>query len=347
MLCDGNPDCPDSEDEESCGSFQCAGLLRCRGDDICVHPTDICDSIIHCLLSADDEDLCHMLTCPEECTCRGSAIMCTHLGYISDVPSLTTAVILEHFVVSLSNYLNHLPTVLYLKMLHCTFPGNAVIPKIFTDNSDILTLILANNNIHSVIHNSFISMSKLAYIDLRDNHIHIINSFNFVGLTSLESLYLYNFQITALSMYSFDGMIFLKMLNLSTNSITTLNQLCFYGPISLETIDLRYNKLLSLKLLSFPVGLVHVRLYFDESLYCCFIGKAQHCYLNGHHHPSVSQCEAMLNIISIDIVDIVFSLIVLSLNFIALVFQGTHERMSSFIALLNTWLWQTLFLHYT
>ena len=62
MLCDGNPDCPDGENEESCNDFQCAGLLRCRGDDICVHLTDICDGIIHCLLSADDGDMCHMLT---------------------------------------------------------------------------------------------------------------------------------------------------------------------------------------------------------------------------------------------------------------------------------------------
>ena len=262
MLCDGNPDCPDSEDEESCGSFQCAGLLRCRGDDICVHPTDICDGIIHCLLSADDEDLCHMLNCPEECTCRGSAIMCTHLGYISDVPSLSTAVILEYFVVSISNYLHHLSTVLYLKMIHCTFPRNAVTPQIFTDTFDILILILANNNIHSVSTNSFISMRKLTYIDLRDNYIHTINSFNFLGLTSLENLDLYNFQITALSIYSFKGLIFLKMLNLSTNSITSLNQLCFYGPFSIETIDLRHNKLLSMELLSFPIGLFHVRLHF-------------------------------------------------------------------------------------
>ena len=335
MLCDGNPDCPDGEDEDSCEDFQCAGFLRCRGDDICVHPTGICDGIIDCLLSADDEDLCHMLTCSEQCTCRGSAVLCTKLEYISDVPSQSTAVILENYVVLMKDTLYHLSTVLYLKMLNCTFPGNVVTPKIFTDISEILTLILTNNNIYSVIQNSFISMRKLTYIDLQNNHIHTINSLNFVGLTSLESLYLYNFQIATLNIYSFDGLIFLKMLNLSTNEITTLNQLYFYGLISIETIDLRYNNILSMEILSFPVGLVHVRLHVDEALYCCFIGMAQHCYIGGIHHPSVSQCEAMLNIISIDIVDIVFSLIVLSLNLIALVFQGTHAKMSSHVALLK------------
>ena len=335
MLCDGNPDCPDGEDEESCGSFQCAGLLRCRGDDICVHPTDICDGIIHCLLSADDEDLCDLLTCPEDCTCRGSAVLCTQLEHISDVPATSKAVILQNYVVLIKDTMYHLSTILYLKMLHCTFPGNVVTPKIFTDISDILTLILANNNVHSVIRNSFISMKKLTYIDLRNNHIHTINPLNFVGLTSLEILDLYNFQITTLSTYSFNGVIFLKMLNLSTNAITTLHQLCFYGPILIETIDLRYNKLLFMEILHFPLGLVHVRLHFDESMYCCFIGKTQHCYIDGYHHTSVNQCEAMLSIISIDIVDIIFSVIVLSLNLIALLFQGTHKKMSSHVALLK------------
>ena len=335
MLCDGSADCPDGEDEEACSSFQCAGLLRCRGDDICVHPTDICDGIIHCLLSADDEDLCLMLTCPEQCICRGSAVLCTQMEYISDVPSKSTEVILENCVFLIKDSLNHLSTVLYLKMLNCTFPGNAVTPKIFTDIFDILTLILANNNIHSIIRNSFVTMAKLKYIDLRDNHIHSINSLNFVGLTSIEHLDFYNFQITSLDMYSFDGMIFLKLLNLSSNAITTVTKLYFYRPVSMETIDLRYNKLLSMELLFFPVGLVHVRLHFDETLYCCFIGKTQHCYIDNQHYPSVSQCETMLNMTSIDIVDIVFSSIILSLNLIALIFQGTFEKMTSHVALLK------------
>ena len=73
----------------------------------------------------------------------------------------------------------------------------------------------------------------------------------------------------------------------------------------------------------------------DESMYCCFIGTSQHCYIDGYHHPSVSHCDAMLNITSIDIVDIVFSLIVLSLNFIAFVMQRTHEMISSHFALLK------------
>ena len=335
MLCDGNPDCPDGEDEESCNDFQCVGLLRCREDDICVHPTDICDGIIHCLLSADDEHLCHMLTCPEHCTCRGSAVFCTQMKYISDVPLLSTAVILQNCVVLIKDSLHHLSTVLYLKMLHCTFPGNAVTPKIFTDVSNILTLILAYNNIHSVTYNSFIAMRKLTYIDMRNNYIHEINSFNFVGLTSLESLYLYNFQITTLNIYSFYGLNFLKILNLSSNALTTLIRLCFYGPISIITVDLRYNKLMSMEMLLFPVGLVNVKLYFDEALYCCFIGTAQHCYLDGYHQPSDNQCKAMLDNTSIDIVDMVFSMIVLSLHLIALVFQGTHETMSSHVGLLK------------
>ena len=336
MLCDGNPDCPGGEDEDFCDDFQCAGLLHCRGDDICVHPTDICDGIIHCLLSVDDEDLCHMSLCPERCICRGSTVLCTRVEQIHDIPALATAVILTYGVISLKDSLRHLAAVLYLKISNCTFPRGIITPKIFHGISDILTLNLADNHIHSVIHNSFTSMRKLTYINLQDNHIHIINSFNFIGLISLASLNFYNFRITTLNSYSFYEMISLKKLNLSENSITALKHSTFYGLSSIETIDLRHNILLSMETLSFHSGWIHVILYFDDTLYCCFIGSAQYCNVDGHHHSHADhRCLAESNIVLIDIIDIVISLIVFVLNIIALLFQGTSQRSSSHVALLK------------
>ena len=82
MVCDGNLDCPDSDDEMFCADFNCVGLLRYRHDNICVHPTDICDGIIHCPMSLDDEKFCYMATCPEMCICRGSAVKCVLLRSI-------------------------------------------------------------------------------------------------------------------------------------------------------------------------------------------------------------------------------------------------------------------------
>ena len=59
MICDGTSDCADGDDEEGCDDFVCSGALRCRLDNICIHPIDICDGVMHCPLSGDDELLCN------------------------------------------------------------------------------------------------------------------------------------------------------------------------------------------------------------------------------------------------------------------------------------------------
>ena len=32
--------------------------FRCHGDDVYLHPRHVCDNIVHCLLSHDDESMC-------------------------------------------------------------------------------------------------------------------------------------------------------------------------------------------------------------------------------------------------------------------------------------------------
>ena len=65
MVCDGWNDCPDGKDEDHCTNVVCHGLLRCRADHVCVHPLDICDGIVHCLQSRDDESQCDIRDCPD------------------------------------------------------------------------------------------------------------------------------------------------------------------------------------------------------------------------------------------------------------------------------------------
>ena len=87
MWCDGTTDCPDGEDESSCMDTKCPGFLRCRHDDLCVHPVHICDGQTQCLLSQDDEKFCNITKCPKMCTCRGSAIKCQNV--LSDITKLS------------------------------------------------------------------------------------------------------------------------------------------------------------------------------------------------------------------------------------------------------------------
>ena len=67
MVCDGTSDCPDGDDELDCDYFAPKGLLKCKHDNVYVHPREICDGIVNCLMYHDDELICESYVCPINC----------------------------------------------------------------------------------------------------------------------------------------------------------------------------------------------------------------------------------------------------------------------------------------
>ena len=316
MLCDGSPDCPDGEDEELCNVFKCTGLLRCRGDDICVHPIDICDGVIHCLLSGDDENLCDMLTCPMECICRGTAVKCITLDSIYQISFSITALILQQYKVTKKASLGYFHNILNLHMSRCTFSANSIDQSTFGSISDILTLQIINSGVQYIRIKSFDTMTKLSSIDIHHNEIHEIYSYSFQGLQSLKQLNLSHFKITTLYELSFCGMSQLQLLDLSYNYIHVVKQASFLGVDALRTIDLRQNEILFMDSLEMHQ---HMSIYVDSVEYCCALDERLSCYINSVCHK-VQHCDAMtkatpLNIINISISSLLFIVMVAVLSF--------------------------------
>ena len=73
-VCDEQYDCEEGDDEIFCPFTSCPGLLKCRGETRCVNREEICDNIVNCLHSMDDEISCN--NCPVNCECSGYAMMC-------------------------------------------------------------------------------------------------------------------------------------------------------------------------------------------------------------------------------------------------------------------------------
>ena len=278
MLCDGTADCPDKVDEKSCVAFRCPGLLRCRGDQVCVHPSEICDGIVHCLASADDEQSCNIQSCPHQCVCRGSALKCTNLTQLSDVPELITALILQHYIVRQPSPLQHHTSLVHLKMTKCSFIRNTIERTSFSNMIHLRTLVLCENNVSIIKADSFKDLLHLTSIDLRNNKIYVLRQFIFKGLISLAYLNLSNFGIKKITYCSFMGMSNLNLLNLSSNSLDTIKQGAFEGLTNIQHIDLRHNALFGeIKItLSNP----SVSLYFDDVLYCCNLDANHRCHVN-------------------------------------------------------------------
>ena len=82
-------DCPFGEEELHCGILTCPGLLRCKTEIICVSRYQVCDGVVHCPISGDNEVFCDLPQCPRDCKCHGLAITCSDMNLIS-VPTYHT-----------------------------------------------------------------------------------------------------------------------------------------------------------------------------------------------------------------------------------------------------------------
>ena len=334
MLCDGNPDCPDGEDEEACQNFQCVGLLRCRGDDICVHPTDVCDGVVHCLISEDDEKLCHMLPCPETCICRGTSFKCYDLNAINQISDMATAVILTQTSFTLKVDLGYFLHLLYLNITNCTFANGVLSKDMFATSVHMLTVVIRQSGIKFVQMNCFESMIRLQVLDLHNNAIYVIHPFTFIGLQSIIHVDFSNFKITTLHAFSFFGMFNLIDLDLSTNRISIITASAYYGLTSIQVIDLRYNHILfteDLKLFS-RSSMNIVIIYMDIRIYCCSLYKSIRCFVS-EHRVEPHSCNHVVKV-KMCYINIVCSLLAIFIDFaIFLVKKSTHTLGSHYTIL--------------
>ena len=331
MLCDGNPDCPDNDDEMFCAGFNCIGSLRCRHDNICVHPTDICDGIIHCPMSLDDEKFCYMTTCPEMCICRGSAVTCIQLRSILELPSQVTAVALEHY--HDNHGFGHLQAVLFVKIKNCRFVADIISESTFLGLSRMLSLVVTSSHIRIVTSASFKSMTRLREIDLQHNDIHNILAYTFNGLHSLKNLNLSSDQMPLLNAFTFDGMTQLQLLDLTSNSIKTIQHLTFFGLQNIKFLDLRNNTILYMVTLLQTPPSFQVAVHFDLDIYCCSLRNNFLCYVHGDTNIE-QKCNTIPNILSYNTFNALFSTIVILMNMSIVILRRSSKSVSRSHALL-------------
>ena len=322
MVCDGTEDCPEGEDESSCEHFLCAGLLRCRLDDICVHPMDICDGILHCLLSGDDESLCDLLPCPTGCVCRGTAVMCNSLTDVHTLSKQTTAVILHSIQMPSSHSFRHLHNMVHLKLSNCTFFDNTINKDMFYDLIYMLYLMLSRNNIEMINRKAFADMRLLIYIDLQHNNIFTIQSNTFNNLESIHHFNLSHINLIEIHENAFIGLENLQYLNLSNNRITMIKALTFSGLYTIIHIDLRHNSISYIEQATFNIDKISFTVYFDKNYYCCYLGINHYCHADNIMTYNKTHCSKLFEDHRYIVVIAMFSL----LSIVVIVFLQWHLR---------------------
>ena len=278
MICDGSSDCADGDDEEGCDEFVCSGALRCHLDNICIHPIDICDGVMHCLLSGDDESLCDMLSCPRSCVCRGSTVMCKSYLPGMQMLSLSTRAII-YVTISFSNMYSFriYRNLLHINIHNCDIPNNVLTKTMFSKLSEVQSLFLQNNSISLIESNTFNDMHKVMFIDLTGNNLHIIQEHSFLGLQAVPLLDLNSLHIKTIESRCFIWLLQLATLNLSSNQITSLKTHTFSGMRSIRILDIRDNRIEFIDHYTFMFNdevLVHV----SELIYCCYLSTRATCH---------------------------------------------------------------------
>ena len=278
QVCDGIQDCPRSYDESECPKDEkkyCPGFLYCKQDNICVHQDGICDGIIHCKLSLDDEYDCHPQHCPEGCTCVGETVFCTEYSAAPGTDKYTH--LHGMFVANNERYLDtfsNFPNLFYLEISNINFDEVAHSNQQFQSLSHLIILVLQNITISTITTHFFSGLHSLLTICIMDSS-----------------------PVNVLHKFSFDGLTHVRTLNLSMLNITTIHECAFCGMHSLEILDLSFNQLISIadgtlfvrqttwiNLTGNPIQWINkhsvspdVRVQFDDPMFCCFMSEEINC----------------------------------------------------------------------
>ena len=229
-MCDGVWDCIGGFDESNCNNYTCPGLFRCKGETRCLDQYEICDGVVQCPDSREDEKYCHYdkSPCPNNCTCLGNVINCSMSRYIQ-LPLISNQT----------------------RSLDISYNMLDITPRLFSELCFLVRLNVSHNGISKLIFGSFAYLHNLLELDLSHNKIiHLVNG-TFIHLGNVRHLYLNGNQITSISSGSFVGLSKLQELNLSYQNLVSLETDTFVGLLSLQTLDLSLNSLIQIKENSF------------------------------------------------------------------------------------------------
>ncbi|KAG5837522.1 hypothetical protein ANANG_G00240180 [Anguilla anguilla] len=209
--CDGQPNCPNGADEESCGDN--SGWA------------DLFDQTIKRLDPQYVPNHCFLQQFPDGCACAKTELQCVQMN-LTAVPQVSRN------VTSLSlkgNKIGKLPEDAFIKY------------------TDLQRLFLQNNCIRTLSSRAFRGLYKLQKLVLSQNCITLLSSDMFRDLHRLDWLILDDNPLKSISKDTFTGLKSLFFLSMVSSSLQKLPQesLCYHMP-SLSWVDFDRNQIRSL-----------------------------------------------------------------------------------------------------
>ena len=334
MICDGINDCPDSEDESVCGELIANGILHCRHDNISVAPYNVCDNIVHCLWSTDDEMFCKNFTCPGQCYCKGYAVMCSNIIFSNIGLELASAVTLLYYINSdiMIHFSEDFGSMKLLDLTNSSFQNGIVPSNYFKHLKELRALILTNTHITALDNHPFIYLTNVQYFKILQNTIHKISKRSFIGLTEIRTLDIHDLKLKHIGPDSFCDLKKLMTLNVSYNKLKYLVRNAFRiqsrckDKGSLQYLDLRSNDIADIDVDIFKC-IPSVIIYLDHrnNLLECFFANRSHSATERPQHcnPIITSVSVVLVFWLLAIFIMFHSMTSIWLQFISV---GLHPR---------------------
>ena len=215
LICNGKKDCPYGEDEDECEHFLCRGMFKCMHDDICLSMDNVCDGVIHCPTSREDEMLCHAFNPPStRCRVRGNALVCKESS-LNKIPILSSA---KAILIMKNDYME-MSASGFRKMRH------------------LVILKLVACSINSFPSDTFRSLEQLYELDLSRNMFVAIAKDGFQGLYNIQKLNLAYNKLRYLQWRTLSYLINLRELHLEGNQIDIVDSTVFFNLVHLKYVQ--------------------------------------------------------------------------------------------------------------
>ena len=309
MLCDGVKDCPEDEDELICKAMIVEDLVRCRHDNIYLHPRHVCDGVVHCIHSHDDETVCEMYDCPRNCLCRGYFIMCLEPeDKVIRLPNHLKALYIRNTQYNIFMENATYANINILDLANTTIFRDGI-PELFFYNMTTLQILnLQNTSITSLANKSFMHLDNLRKLSISYNAIKVIHKESFVGLSNILILNLTDLCISQLEQLAFDGLTSLILLNISHNFIKSFEKQTFAGLDSLTTLDMLSNHVTAIDINALHLNRVmfvafnyttpanrksSMEIFVDNKAMCCFITSTVKCRML-QKSPKQANCNMLI-----------------------------------------------------
>ena len=266
LRCNGIPECPVGDDEWNCNNFTCPKLLRCTKERMCVHPSEVCDGVLHCPISGDDEYFCSSNECPSGCKCLGRAIYCTSLpaSQLNDF-----AIVVFRLKFLKEEFLINMPDAWFANLSYCNIGSIIILRKIVIPQ--VVKLDISHNSILD-FSSKTVNLNKVKFLYFKGSNMKAIMLDTFQNMKNLVRLYLANSKISWIQKCSFCNQKKLELLDLTSTKITQITQESLSGLNGIKII----------RLIDSPIRLAYKNILLRSSLKELATNDINFCCLHGN-----------------------------------------------------------------